>query len=148
MTIGRIFLEIGATAFGGRGPALTIIDRELVEKRQVLTAEDVTEALAAARLLPGSALVQVISFLGYKLGGWTGSALSTIVYLLPAVAAMLLLAIFYDVLSDLSSFAPAAQGLTSAVVGLLLATTYRFGRASLGNPITLGIALTAFGVAA
>jgi chromate transporter len=146
--LGRIFLEIGATAFGGLGPSLAIMERELVEKRRVLSADDVAEASAAARLLPGSALIQVVSFLGYRLGGWTGSALATVAYVLPSVTAMLLLAIFYDAVSALSAFGLAAQGLTAAVVGLLLAATYRFGRATIGGPVTLGIALSAFGSSA
>ena len=54
---------------------------------------------------------------------------------------MLLLAIFYDAVSGWSAFGRAAQGLTAAVVGLLLASACRFGRATLAGPIGLGIAL-------
>jgi len=146
--LGRIFLEIGATAFGGLGPSLAIIERALVEKRRVLTAEDIAEALAATRLLPGSTLTQVVSFLGYRLGGWTGSATATMACVLPPVTAMLLLAVFYDSVSTLSVFGPISQGLAAAVVGILLAATYRIGRTTLGDPLTLGIALSAFGAAA
>jgi chromate transporter len=147
LALGRIFLEVGATSFGGLGPSLAIIERELVEKRGVLTAADVAEASAATRLLPGSSLVQIMSFLGYRLGGWTGSAAATMAGLLPPVTAMLLLAVFYDTMSQWSAFERAAQGLTAAVVGLLLASACRFGRASITGPIGLGIALSAFGSA-
>jgi chromate transporter len=140
-----IFLEIGATAFGGMGPTLAIIERELVKKRQALTADDVAEAWAATRLLPGSSLIQVVSFIGYRLGGWSGSVLATVACVLPPVTAMLLLAVFYPRVAALPAFGPATQGLGAAVVGLLLATTYRFGRATLGNRVALGIALCAFG---
>jgi chromate transporter len=148
LVIGRIFLHIGATAFGGLGPSLALIERELVETRRVLTPEDVAEAAAATRLLPGSALIQVVSILGYRLGGWTGSGLATVACVVPPAAAMLLLAIVYDRVAALSAFRPAAQGLTAAVVGLLLATTYRFARATIRGPLTLGITLCAFGSAA
>jgi chromate transporter len=144
----RIFLEVGATSFGGLGPSLAIIERELVERRGVLTAADVAEATAATRFLPGSTLIQVMSFLGYRLKGWTGSAAATVACVLPPVAAMLLLAMFYDALSHWSAFGRAAQGLTQAVVGLLMASACRFGRATVGGPIAFGIALTAFGSAA
>ena len=147
-TLVRVFLEIGATSFGGLGPSLAVIERELVERRRVLTAADVAEATAATRLLPGSTFIQVMSFLGYRLGGWTGSAVATIACILPPVTMMLLLAIFYDAVSGWSAFGRAAQGLTAAVVGLLLASACRFGRATLAGPIGLGIALSAFGSAA
>jgi chromate transport protein ChrA len=61
---------------------------------------------------------------------------------------MPLLAIFYDHVFALSAFRPASQGLAAAVVGILLAATYRIGRVTLGDPLTLGIALSAFGAAA
>ena len=73
LTLGHIFLRIGATAFGGLGAALALVERELVAKRQWLTAADVTEALTYTKLLPGSTVVQVVAYLGYKLGGWSGS---------------------------------------------------------------------------
>jgi chromate transport protein ChrA len=41
----------------------------------------------------------------------------------------------------------AAQGVSSAVVGLLLATMCRFGRGAIGGPVAMGIALAAFGSA-
>ncbi len=43
--LGWLFLRIGATAFGGLGAGLALIERDLVEKRRLLTREDVTEAL-------------------------------------------------------------------------------------------------------
>jgi chromate transporter len=148
LALAKVFLQIGATSFGGLGPFLASVERELVAKRQVLTANDVTEAAALARLLPGSALIQVVSMLGYRLGGWTGSALATVACLLPPTMAMLVLALVYDRVGLLSALKPASQGLVAAAVGLLLAMTYRFSRAAIGGPLTLAIALAAFGSAA
>jgi hypothetical protein len=45
LILGWIFLRIGATAFGGLGTTLALIERELVTKRGVLTPAEVTEAL-------------------------------------------------------------------------------------------------------
>ncbi len=64
-----IFFRIGCVGFGGLGSVLAIIERDLVTKQQKLTAEDVTEALTYTKLLPGSTVVQVVTYLGYKLGG-------------------------------------------------------------------------------
>ena len=141
LTLGHIFLRIGATAFGGLGAALALVERELVTKRQWLSAADVTEALTYTKLLPGSTVVQVVAYLGYKLGGWSGSAVATAAFVIPSALMMLVLAAAYVAVTALPAMRPAVNGLTAAVVGLLLATTYRLGKANIADRITLGIAL-------
>ena len=146
LTLGWVFLRIGATAFGGLGAALAIIERELVERRQVLSAADVTESLTYTKLLPGSTVVQVVAYLGYKIGGWTGSAIATIAFVLPAAIAMIALAAVYVAATALPNIEPTMNGLTAAVVGILLATTYRLGKSNFRDPVMLAITLVAFGI--
>lgn len=139
-----VFLRLGATAFGGLGAALALLERELVHKRRLLTPAELTEALTYTKLLPGSTVVQIVSYLGYKLGGWPGSALATVAFLIPSTLAMLLLAALYVAATALPNVDPTIGGITAAVVGILLATTYRLGLANSTAPLTLGIALAAF----
>jgi chromate transporter len=139
-----VFLRIGAMAFGGLGAALAIIEQELVERRKVLTATDVTESLTYTKLLPGSTVVQVVSYLGYKLGGWPGSAIATAAFVLPSAVIMIALAAAYIAATALPNIEPTINGLTAAVVGILLATTYRLGQQNFRNPLMLAITLAAF----
>lgn len=142
--VGAVFLRIGTLGFGGLGAALALIERELVHTRRVLAAEDLAEALTYTKLLPGSTVVQVVSYLGYKLGGWPGSALATAAFVFPSAVAMTMLAALYVAASSLPAIGPTANGLTAAVVGILLATTYRLGKANIHEPLTVTIALVAF----
>jgi chromate transporter len=142
-TLGWLFLRIGTMAFGGLGAALTLVERELVAKRAWLTAADLTEALTYTKLLPGSTVVQVVSYLGYKLGGWPGSALATAAFVFPSALVMLVLAALYGAGTALPAFRPAVTGLTAAVVGVLLATTYRLGKANMKEPAVWGVAVAA-----
>jgi chromate transporter len=93
------------------------------------------------KLLPGSTVVQVVSYLGYKLGGWLGSAVATAAFVLPSALLMLVLAAAYVSVTAVPVMRPAIGGLTAAVVGILLATTYRLSKANIPDRITLGIAL-------
>ena len=144
LTLGWLFLRIGATTFGGLGAALALVERELVTRRRLITEADVTEALTYTKLLPGSTGIQVVSYLGYKLGGWPGSAMATAAFILPSALIMLLLAAAYVAVTDLPAIGPAVNGLTAAVVGVLLATTYRLGKSNITAPLMLGIAVVAF----
>ncbi len=141
LALGYIFLRIGAAAFGGLGASLALIERELVTKRQWLTAADVTAALTYTKLLPGSTGPQVVAYLGYTLGGWCGSAVATAAFLCPAALMMLVLAAAYVSGTAIPAIRPALNGLTAAIVGVLLATTYRMGKANIPDRLTLGIAL-------
>lgn len=146
--LGWIFLKLGVTAFGGMGASLALLERELVEDRALFSGEDIAEALAVAKLLPGSSLTQVVSFLGYRLGGWRGALVATLMYLLPSAVAMFLLAVFYDRLASIRSLAAAGHGVAAAVVGLLAGSLIRMGRGAIDGGVSLAIVLLAFGAAA
>jgi chromate transporter len=148
LTLGWIFLHIGATAYGGLGTTLALIERELVTKRGMLTPADVTEALTYTKLLPGSTGPQAIAYLGYKLGGWSGSALAMSAFIFPSALLMVLLASAYVATTALPAIGPTVNGLTAGVVGILLATTYRLGKPNIKEPLTWGIALVAFAAGA
>jgi chromate transporter len=148
LTLGWIFLHIGATAYGGLGTTLALIERELVTKRGMLTPADVTEALTYTKLLPGSTGPQAIAYLGYTLGGWSGSAIAMAAFIFPSALLMVLLAGAYVATTTLPAIGPAVNGLTAGVVGILLATTYRLGKPNVKELLTWGITLVAFAVGA
>lgn len=138
------FLRIGAVAFGGLGATLALIEQELVEHQKVASREAVVEALTYTKLLPGSTVVQVVAYLGWRLGGWMGSALSTAAFLAPSVVLMLALAHGYSSVAGLPEIAAVRRGVLAAVVGLLLVAMYRLGQPVLTSPLAVGLGLAAF----
>ena len=139
------FLRIGAVAFGGLGATLALIEAELVRKRGVTNKQELAEALTYTKLLPGSTVVQVVAYLGWRLGGWTGSAVATAAFLLPSAAVMLALSYGYSQVARFPAAGSGLRGLLAAVAGLLLVTTYRLGREVLTSPLPLTLAAAAFG---
>jgi chromate transporter len=137
-------LRVGAVAFGGLGSALALIERELVEHRRALAREDVTEALTYTKLLPGSTAVQVVAYLGWRIGGWPGSAVATACFLQPSAAIMLALGYGYSHVADLPAVAPVRRGVLAAVVGLLLHTLHRLAAPVLSSLGARSLALGAF----
>lgn len=140
------FLRIGAQGFGGLGAVLALVTRELVERRGWLGEADVTEALTYTKLLPGSTVVQVVAYLGWRLGGLAGALLGTTAFVLPSFAMMLALAVGYLHFAALSGVTGAVLGLGAAVVGLLAATTWMLGRKNAATPWGVAVAISAGGV--
>jgi chromate transporter len=121
-----------------------VIERELVERHRLMTMTDVTEAFAYTKLLPGSTAVQVVAYLGWRLGGWPASAMVTTCLLLPSGLLMLALAYGYSSLAHLPAVVAVRRGVLAAVVALLLLTMYRLARSTLTTPTAQALSLGAF----
>jgi chromate transporter len=119
-----------------------MIERELVDRRKVLTHQELTDAITYTKALPGSTVVQIVTYLAYRIAGWPGSAIASITYLIPSTAAMIALAAGSLAVREHPLFPPMAEGLTAAAVGLLLATTWRLGKRSITvrQPLSLVVA--------
>ena len=143
LSLGWALLCVGAVAFGGLGATLALFQRELVDRRVWLRSSDVTEALAYTKPLPGSTVVQVVTFLGWRMGGWPGAIVATIAFLVPALGLMTVAAAVLA-LPDAPWVRGALTGLQVAVVGLLAAALWHLARSEAGSSLLLIVVLTAF----
>ena len=60
------FAKIGAMTFGGGYAMLPILQRELVEKRQWVTEEELMDYFAIGQCTPGIIAVNTATFIGQK----------------------------------------------------------------------------------
>lgn len=128
LAVTSCFLKIGFQGFGGLSAVLSLLTHDLVERRGWLSEAEVTEALTYTKLLPGSTVVQVVAYLGWKLRGLRGGLAATAAFLLPAFLVMLIFAVGYCSLKPVAGSKMALSGLTAAVVGILVLTTWKLGR--------------------
>ena len=144
LSLGWTLLCVGAVAFGGLGATLALLQRELVDRHGWLRSSDVTEALAYTKPLPGSTVVQVVTFLGWRMGGWPGAIVATIAFLVPALGLMTVAAAAVLALPDAPWVRGALTGLQVAVVGVLAAALWHLARSEAGSSLLLIVVLTAF----
>lgn len=90
-----LFLKIGCFSFGGFMALIAIVQKEVVEKRKLLPAEEVIDGVSLAGLLPGPMAVNVVTYIGYLLDGWRGALKSFLGILLPAFVFMVFIAHLY-----------------------------------------------------
>ena len=137
-------LRIGAVAFGGLGATLALLERDLVETRGWLQSGDVAAALAITKPLPGSTGVQVVGFLGWRLGGWPGAILAPAAFILPAFVIMTIAAAGVFALPDAPWVRGALTGLQVAVVGILAGVCWRLARSEAPSALLSVVLLAAF----
>ena len=79
------FLKIGASGFGGGFAVLSQIRHLVVLERRWLTEHDFIEALALGQSLPGTAAGNAVTYVGLRLRGWRGAAVSLAGFILPSM---------------------------------------------------------------
>jgi chromate transporter len=146
--IAATFLRIGTLAFGGLGATLALIERELVDRRGAATREDIAEALTHTKLLPGSTVVQVVAYLGWRLRGWPGSAIATVCFIVPSAVVMLGLAYGYAQVAATPASLAVRRGMLAVVIALLIGTMSRLSAQLVKTPTARALALGAFAIVA
>ncbi|MFK8101873.1 MAG: chromate efflux transporter [Saprospiraceae bacterium] len=78
-----IFLKVGAVLFGSGYVLFAYLDGELIEQVGWLTHSDLVEAIAVGQVTPGPVL-STATFVGYKVGGYSGAILATLGMFIPS----------------------------------------------------------------
>jgi chromate transporter len=79
----KIFLEfckIGIIAFGGGNAILPILHREVVENLKWISTQDLLNFVSIAEVTPGPIGMNLATFIGFKLAGYTGAVIATFSY--------------------------------------------------------------------
>ena len=102
--LAKIFLVLGASAFGGYTVLVAMIQSELVDKRNIISQQKIYDCILIASILPGPLAVNVVIDIGYGLRGWPGALVSGISILLPSFSIMIIMAYFSSVFFNLLIF--------------------------------------------
>jgi chromate transporter len=140
--LAETFLKLGFTGFGGGIAVLGQIRRLVVNERRWLSEGEFLDAVSLAQSLPGANAANAISYVGLKLGGLRGAAVSVSCFILPSFLMMLALTFMHDHLEQRPDARLIFQGFNAAVVGLIAATTARLGQTAMQRQwhLELGVA--------
>jgi len=87
---------LSLTSFGGPQAFLALLLERVVKKRGYIKEEELWELNALCNMLPGPSSTQLISAIGFRVGGPNLAYLSLIVWILPATSIMIASAILID----------------------------------------------------
>jgi chromate transporter len=89
----RDVLMLAVTAFGGPQAHLAHFQKILVNKRNYLSEADLMELNSLCQILPGPSSTQTLVAVGYKIGGTSLAYLTLLIWTLPSVIFMTIMAI-------------------------------------------------------
>ena len=117
-----VFFKIGAFTFGGGWAMISIIEKEIVEKKHWVTKEEFLDLLAVAQSIPGILAVNMAVAVGDKIRGRRGAVISALGTIIPSFAMILFIAIFLtpDMIKSNETLNNIFRGIRPAVVALLI----------------------------
>ncbi len=117
------YFKIGAFTFGGGWAMITLIEKEIVDKKGWIDKEEFLDLLAVAQSLPGVFAVNISVAVGDKLRGMKGAVAAALGTILPSFLIILSIALFLtpDLIKNNPTLSSIFKGIRPAVVALIIA---------------------------
>ena len=141
------FARIGVCTFGGGLAMLPILQREIVEKKQWATQEELADYFAIGQCTPGVIAVNTATFVGQKRQGIPGGITATLGLIFPSVVIIMILAAFLQNFAQAPAVAHAFAGVRACVCALILSSLLKLRKSSVTDPPTLALFLVILSLA-
>jgi chromate transporter len=146
--LARVFLKLGATAFGGPAAHIAMMEDEIVRRRQWLTHEELLGYIGATNLIPGPNSTELAIHIGYRRAGWPGLVVAGACFIIPAALIVTVLAWAYVRYGHLPAAAGFLYGVKPVVIAVVLQALWRLGRISLKSRPLILVAIASVTAAA
>lgn len=134
------FLKVGCVLYGGGYVLLAFLQRDLVERNQWITSQQLLDAIAIGQVTPGPVFTTA-TFVGYLIAGHAGAIAGTVGIFLPAFVLVWLINPFVPKLRQSPLMSGFLDGLNAASLGLMAGVTIILARAAVFDWVTLVVAM-------
>ena len=138
------FAKVGVLTFGGGYAMLPILQREIVEKNNWASDEELMDYYAIGQCTPGVIAVNTATFIGQKNKGVIGGIVATLGVIFPSIVIITIVAAFISNFSDLPVVKNAFAGVRVCVCVLILNAVIKLWKSSVVDKATLVIFLGVF----
>src|SRR5690606_28550173 len=115
----RVWMKIGLLSFGGPAGQISLMHRELVERRRWISDKRFLHALNYCMLLPGPEAQQLAVYTGWLLHGKRGGIAAGALFVLPGALVMLGICFIYVHFGKVPWVDALFYGLKAAVMAIV-----------------------------
>ena len=115
------YLKIGTFTIGGGYVMLSMIEREIVDRKGWIDSEEFMNMIALAQAAPGLIAVNSAIFIGWRIGGWRGVMATVLGAVLPSFFIILAIAMLFQDYKNYPAVEAIFKGIRPAVVALIAA---------------------------
>ncbi len=138
------FFCIGGLTFGGGYAMLPMLEREIVERRQWATSEELLDFYAVGQCTPGIIAVNVATIIGFRQKRYLGAVFSTAGVVAPSFIIISLIAGALKAVAGNAMVAHAFGGIRVAVCVLVITAVVKLFKPSVPDKLTAVIFFTTF----
>lgn len=124
----RLFLRLGATAFGGPAAHVAMMHDEVVVRRRWVSEQEFLDLLGATNLIPGPNSTEMAIHIGLIRARWRGLLVAGGAFILPAVFIVLALAWAYVRYGETPTGAALLYGIEPVVIAIVAQALVKLGR--------------------
>lgn len=140
----RFWVKLGFVNFGGPAGQISIMHRELVERKRWVSESQFLRALNFCMILPGPEAQQLATYIGWRLHGTLGGVVAGVFFVLPSVFVLLLLSFLAVAYSEVEAITGLLYGIQPVVVAIVLEAVLRIGRRTLRHAALVLFAVASF----
>lgn len=109
---------------------LSLIEREIVDKKGWIDREEFLNMIALAQAAPGLIAVNSAIFIGWRIGGWRGVIATIFGAVLPSFFIILAIAMLFQDYKDYPAIEAVFKGVRPAVVALIAAPLCKMAKSA------------------
>ncbi|MBQ8693733.1 MAG: chromate transporter [Synergistaceae bacterium] len=140
----KTFAGIGCVTFGGGYAMLPILERELVNKREWTSLDELRDYFSIGQCTPGIIALNVSTFIGEKRAGVMGAVAAGVGFLTVPIIIILIIAAFLTNFTELEVIQHAFAGVRVCVCVLIVQAVMRLWKSSIVDKLTLALYLIIF----
>jgi chromate transporter len=130
LELARLYLKLGAVAFGGPPAHIAMMEDEVVSRRGWLTREQFLDFLGATNLIPGPNSTEMAIHVGRVRAGWPGLLVAGCSFILPASIMVTALAWAYVRFGSLPQVSGVLYGVKPIVIALIVQAVLKLGKSA------------------
>ena len=137
------FFKVGLFTFGGGYAMLPMFRKELIEKNNYITEDELMDYYSIGQCTPGIIAVNVATFTGYKVRKTLGGIVATSAIVLPSLIVIMSIAGILDMVTNNSIVEHAFNGIRIGVTVLLFNELIGIARKNIKNKFQIGLLVMA-----
>ncbi len=136
------FFKIGFFTFGGGMSIVAQLQKDWVERKKLLTSEELLDIVGVGRSIPGTMITNVAYLFGHQMAGPAGGFFSLLGMTLPSVIVLSFVTWFYKYFEQVTWFTKIMTGVRASIVPIIITAAIKIGRGIAWNrPVIFFFAL-------